>query len=54
MVINGVAKQGLSLVMGLKTNFCLRKPFSYFGISVLRENERARACGEMRMVIFSK
>ena len=52
MRINGVAKHGLSHVMGLKTNFGLRKPFSHLGIFVLREIERARACGEMRLVIF--
>ena len=52
MGINGVAKHGLSHVMGLKTNFSLRKPFSHLGISVLREKERARACGERRFVIF--
>ena len=46
MGINGVAKHGLSHVMGLKTNFGLRKPFSHLSISVLREKERARACGE--------
>ena len=39
MRINGVAKHGLSHVMGLKTNFGLRKPFSHLGISVLREKE---------------
>ena len=38
--------------MGLKTNFGLRKPFSHSGISILREKKRARACGEMRLVIF--
>ena len=54
MGINGVAKHGLSHVMGLKTNFSLRKPFSQLGIFVLREKERARACGERRLVIFSK
>ena len=52
MGIYGVAKHGLSHVMGLKTNFGLRKPFSHFGISVLREKERARACGDRRLVIF--
>ena len=52
MRINGVAKHGLSLVMGLNTNFGLRKPFSHLGISVLREKERVRACGEKRLVIF--
>ena len=52
MGINGVAKHGLSHVMGLKTNFGLRKPFSHLGISILREKERARACGERRLVIF--
>ena len=52
MGINGVAKHGLSHVMGLKTNFVLRKPFSHLGISVLREKERARACGERRLLIF--
>ena len=46
MGINGVAKHGISHVMGLNTNFGLRKPFSHLGISVLREKERARACGE--------
>ena len=49
---NGVAKYGLSNVMGLKTNFGLRKPFSHLGISILREKERAKACGERRLVIF--
>ena len=38
--------------MGLKTNFDLRKPFSHLGISVLSENERVRACGDRRLVIF--
>ena len=52
MRINGVTKHGLSHVMGLKTNFGIRKPFSHFGISVLREKERVRACGEKRLVIF--
>ena len=52
MGINGIAKHGLSHVMGLKTNFGLRKPFSHLGISVLREKERARACGERRFMIF--
>ena len=52
MGINGVAKHGLSHVMGLKTNFSLRKPFSHLGISVLKEKERAKACGERRLVIF--
>ena len=52
MGINGVAKHGLSHVMGLKINFGLRKPFSHLGISVLREKQRARACGERRLVIF--
>ena len=52
MGINVVAKHGLSHVMGLKTNFCLRKPFSHLGISVLREKEIARACEERRLVIF--
>ena len=54
MGISGVAKHGNSHVMGLKTNFGLRKPFLHLGISVLREKERARACGERRLVIFSK
>ena len=45
MGINGVAKHGLSHVMGLKTNFGLRKPFSHLDISILGEKERARACG---------
>ena len=54
MGINGVAKHGLSHVMGLKTNFGLRKPFSHSGISVMREKERARDFGERRLVIFSK
>ena len=52
MGINGVAKQGLSHVMGLKTNFGLRKLFSHLGISVLREKERVTACGERILVIF--
>ena len=52
MRINGVAKHGLSHVMGLETNFGLRNPFSYLGISVLREKERARACGERKFMIF--
>ena len=52
MGINGVAKHGLSHVMGLETNFCLRKSFSHLGISILREKERVRACGERRLVIF--
>ena len=52
MGINGVAKHGLSHVMGLKTNFGLRKSFSYLGISVLREKERVRAFGEKILVIF--
>ena len=52
MGINGVAKHGLSHVMGLQTNFGLKKPFSHLGISVLREKERAKACGERRLVIF--
>ena len=52
MGINGVAKHGLSHVMGLNTNFGLQKSFLYLGISVLREKERARACGERRLVIF--
>ena len=39
--------------MGLKTNFGLRKPFSHLGISILKEKERARACGEKRLAIFS-
>ena len=46
MGINGVAKHVLSHVMGLKSNFGLRKPFSHLGISFLKEKERARACGE--------
>ena len=50
MGINGVAKHGLNHVF--KTNFGLRKPFSHLGISVLREKERAKACGERRLVIF--
>ena len=54
MRINRVAKHGLSHVMELKTNFGLRKPFSHLDISVLREKERARACGERRLMIFSK
>ena len=54
MGINGVAKHGLSHVMGLKTNFGLRKPFSHLGISVWRDKERSRACGEKRWVIFLK
>ena len=52
MGINGVAKHGLSHVMGLKTNFGLRKPFSHLSIFVWREKERSRACGEKRWVIF--
>ena len=52
MRINGVAKHDLSHVMGLKTNFGLRKLFSHLGISVLRKKERARACEERRLVIF--
>ena len=52
MGINGVAKHGLSHVIGLKTNFGLRKPFSNLGISILREKERARACGQRRLGIF--
>ena len=52
MGINGVAKHDLSHVMGLKTNFGLRNPFSHLGISILRGKERARACGEKRFVIF--
>ena len=52
MGINGISKHGLSHVMGLKTNFGLRKPFSHFSISVLREKERDRACGERRLIIF--
>ena len=52
MGINGLAKHGLSHVMGLKTNFCLRKTFSHLGIFVLREKERAGAYGERRLVIF--
>ena len=52
MRINRVANHGFSHVMGLKTNFGLKKPFSHLGISVLREKERARACGERRLVIF--
>ena len=51
MGINGVAKHGLSHVMGLKTNFGLRKSFSHLGISVLREKERVRACGEGCLVL---
>ena len=51
MGINGAAKHGLSHVMGLKTNFVLRKPFSHLGISILREKERARAFGERRLVL---
>ena len=43
MGISGVAKHGLSHVMGLKTNFGLRKPFSHLGISVLKEKEKVRA-----------
>ena len=54
MGINGVAKHGLSHVMGLTTNFGLRKPFSHLSISILRDKERVRACGEKRLVIFSK
>ena len=52
MGINGVAKHDLSHLMGLKTNFGLRKPFSHLGIFVLREKERARACAERRLMIF--
>ena len=52
MGINGVAKHALSRVMGLKTNFGLRKPFSHLGISVLRKKERSKACRERRLVIF--
>ena len=52
MRINGVAKHGLSHVMGLKTNFGLRKPFSHLDISLLREKERARSYGERRLVLF--
>ena len=52
MGINGVAKHGLSHVMGLKTNFGLRNPFSHLGISVFREKERTRGCGERILVIF--
>ena len=52
MGINGVVKHGLSHVMGLKTNYGLRKPFSHLGISVLREKEKAGACGERKLVIF--
>ena len=52
MRINGVAKHDLSHVMGLKTNFGLRKPFSHLGVSILREKERAKACGERKLVIF--
>ena len=37
---------------GLKTNFGLRKPFSHLGISILREKERSRACGERILVVF--
>ena len=54
MGINGVAKHSLSHVIGLKTNFGLRKSFSHLGISVLRDTERVRACGERILVIFSK
>ena len=53
MGINGVAKHALSHVMGLKTNFGLRKPFSHLGISIWREKERARACGEKDIGDFS-
>ena len=52
MGLNGVAKHGLSHVMRLNTNFGLRKPFSHLGISILREKERAMACGERILVIF--
>ena len=52
MGINGVAKCGLTHIMGLKTNFGLRKPFSHLGISVLREKERSKACGERRLMIL--
>ena len=52
MGINGVAIHGFSHVMGLKTNFGLRKPFLHLGISVLREKERARAFGERGLMIF--
>ena len=52
MRINEIAKHCLSHVMGLETNFGLRNPFSHLGISVLREKERARACGERRLMIF--
>ena len=52
MGIKGVVKHSLSHVMGLKTNFGLRNPFSHLGIFVLREKERVRACGERRLVIF--
>ena len=38
MGINGVAKNGLSHVMGLKTNFGLRKPFSHFRFERERES----------------
>ena len=54
MGIDGVAKHSLSHVMGLKTIFGLRKSFSHMGIFVLGEKERGRACGERRLVIFSK
>ena len=52
MGINGVAKHDLSHVMGLNTNFGLRKPSSHLGISILREKERAKTCGEIILVIF--
>ena len=52
MGINGVARHGLSHVMGINTNFGLRKPFSHLGFSFFREKERARVCGERRLVIF--
>ena len=52
MGINGVVKHGLCHVMGLNTNFGLRKPFSHLSISVLREKERARACRERILMIF--
>ena len=51
MRINGVAKHCLSHVMGLKTNFGLRKPFSHLSLSVLREKSRVGACGERRLVL---
>ena len=54
MGINGVAKHGLSHVIGLKTNFGLRKPFSHLGIFLLREKERARAVEKGDWLFFSK